>query len=79
MANASAPIQYRAIMEVVKLADSVPPDFHLLPMTYRPALELAMRQSGDGIWNHAMLTLPSRGEGLEGVGTINALDRKSVV
>jgi len=75
MANASAPVQYRAIIEVAKLADKVPPEFHLLPMTYRPALELAIRQFGDGIWNNAMLTLPHRGDGVEGVGTINAFNR----
>jgi hypothetical protein len=47
-----------------------------LPYTYRPAIVLALSQSLDGTWNHAMLTVPSaRAEHFEGVGTINAVRR----
>ena len=73
--HASAPIKYRAITEVAKLPS--PGDrISLLPFTHRAALTLAIQQSGDGTWNHSMLTVPSaRAEHFEGVGTINAVRR----
>jgi hypothetical protein len=74
--HASAPIQYRAIIDVAKLGSRVSPDFGYLPFTFKPAVELAMAQSGDGVWNNAMLTAPSaRSEGFEGVGTVHAVRR----
>ncbi len=55
---------------------SAPPAFHYLPYAYRPALELGVQASANGIWNNAMLTLPSqRAEHFEGVGTIPAFRR----
>jgi hypothetical protein len=74
--HAAAPIQYRATIDVAKLGDRVPPAFHLLPYTFAPAIELAVAQAADGVWNNAMLTLPARGaEGFEGVGTVYAVRR----
>jgi hypothetical protein len=47
-----------------------------LPLSYRPALLLALQQSRDGTWNQSMLAVPSvRAERFEGVGTINAVRR----
>jgi hypothetical protein len=47
-----------------------------LPFTYKPAVALAVQQSVEGTWNHAMLTLPSaRAEHFEGIGTIMAVRR----
>lgn len=75
-AHASPPIQYRAATEVAKLGDRVPPLFHFLPYGFRPALELAVMQAADGVWNNSMLSVPSqRAEGFEGVGTVHAVRR----
>ncbi|MFM8566164.1 MAG: hypothetical protein ACKOCV_00490, partial [Gemmatimonadota bacterium] len=41
--HASAPIQYRAIIDVAKMGEKVDPRINLLPYTYRPALELAVQ------------------------------------
>ncbi len=47
-----------------------------LPLTYRPALLLAVQQSPDGTWGGGMLSVPSsRAEHFEGVGTIPAVRR----
>lgn len=74
--NASAPLQYRAIIDVAKFGDDTPPGVHNLPYAHRPALELAVQASRDGIWNDAMLTLPSqRAEHFEGIGTVPAFRR----
>lgn len=78
MQNASAPIQYRAITEVAKHSIPADSNFHLLPYSYRPALELALQASVDGVWNGSMLTLPSqRAEHFEGIGSIPAFRRLS--
>lgn len=74
--NASAPIQYRATKEVAKLGAEIGPSLDDLPYAYRPALELAVQAAVDGVWNHAMLSLPSqRSEHFEGIGTIPAFRR----
>lgn len=76
LSNASAPIQYRAITDVAKLGADAGPLINLLPLTYRPALELAVQADVYGVWNHSMLTLPSqRSEHFEGIGTIPAFRR----
>lgn len=76
LANAAAPIQYRAVVDVARLADRVGSDLATLPLTHKPALMLAATQSVDGTWNRAMLSVPSaRAEHYEGVGTINAVRR----
>ena len=49
-----------------------------LPYAFQPALALALSQSPDGSWNQAMLAVPTgRSDGMEGVGTINAVRRLS--
>ena len=75
VANASAPIQYRAIIDVAKLSEKVPTAFHFLPYTFKPAIELAIRQSQFGVWNDSMLSFSAKSEGLDGVGTIHAVRR----
>lgn len=74
--HASAPIQYRAIIDVAKLDDATPAGVANLPYTFRPALELAVQAAVDGVWNNAMLALPSqRAEHFEGIGTVPAYRR----
>lgn len=74
--HAAAPLQYRSITEVARIADLVGPGLIALPYTYRPALLLALQQGIDGTWNRSMLALPSiRSERFEGVGTITAVRR----
>jgi len=65
-----------AITEVAKLPSPINDQVGSLPFTHRPALTLALTQSGDGTWNHSMLGVPSsRAEHFEGVGTISAVRR----
>lgn len=74
--HASAPVQYRAIIDVAKLDDAAPAGVANLPYTFRPALELAVQAAVDGVWNNAMLALPSqRAEHFEGIGTVPAYRR----
>ena len=74
--HASAPIQYRAIIEVAKMGGEAPAAIHHLPYTYGPALELAVQASVDGTWNGSMLGIPSqRSEHFEGIGTVPAFRR----
>jgi hypothetical protein len=74
--HASAPIQYRATIDVARLGERLGGKFGGLPYTYAPAMTLALQQSVDGTWNQAMLTVPPiRSDGFEGVGTINAVRR----
>ncbi len=73
--NAIGPLKYRASIEVGRLT-SLPPTFSGLTYSYRPALLLALQQSGDGTWNSAMLAVPSsRAERFEGIGTTSAVRR----
>ena len=74
--NASAPIQYRATIDVARLAERTTPAFQFLPYGFRPAIELAVIQSADGVWNNSMLALPThRADGFAGVGTVHAVRR----
>src|ERR1035437_9594469 len=76
--HASAPIQYRAATEVARLGDRLPAAFHFLPYGFAPAIELAVMQAADGVWNDSMLAVPlQRTEGFEGVGTVNEIGRAS--
>jgi hypothetical protein len=75
--HAAPSIQYRAITEVARLEGIDRNRLAALPLSYPPALTLALQQSPDGSWNQRMLTLPS-GKGAEhfvGVGTIHAARR----
>lgn len=52
------------------------PNIRNLPYAYRPALELAVQASVDGVWNGSILSVPSqRAEHFEGVGTVPAFRR----
>ncbi|HEX6536020.1 MAG TPA: hypothetical protein VF041_15595 [Gemmatimonadaceae bacterium] len=74
--NASPPIQYRATIEVARLALDDPARFDALPYTYEPALTIAVQQSPDGIWYGSMLAVPApRAELFQGIGTITAVRR----
>jgi len=74
--HASAPIQYRTLVDIVRPASGVPERFSGLPYAYRPALLLALLQKADGSWGQSMLGVPSaRSDRFEGVGTINAVRR----
>jgi hypothetical protein len=74
--HAAPPIQYRAIIDVAKAGDKVTPHINKFPLSYRPALELAVQSDVNGVWNGSMLSLPSsRAEHFEGIGTIPAVRR----
>jgi hypothetical protein len=75
LGNASAPLQYRAVIEIARL--DVPSNrLAALPLGFPPALSLALNQGHDGTWNGAMLAVPAPdAEGHEGVGTIPAFRR----
>jgi hypothetical protein len=63
-------------MEVAKPDFAVPADFHLVPYTFKPAIELAVAQQADGVWSEALMATPgARAEGFEGVGTVHAVRR----
>jgi hypothetical protein len=74
--NAAPPIQYRSLVEVARIPLDQSHRFAILPFTYRPALAVALHQGVDGSWGDTMLGIPSgRGDGVQGVGTINAVRR----
>ena len=73
--NAALPLRYRAAAEVAGLDDAARM-LSWMPYAHAPAIELALAQSPDGTWNSSMLTVPSpRAEGIDGVGTIQAIRR----
>jgi hypothetical protein len=65
--------------EVARLADPAVEPLATIPMTYKPAVSLAMAQAPDGSWGTTMLGVPSgkgdKSDPFEGVGTINAVRR----
>jgi len=73
--NASPSVVYRAFTEVAPaLRQSA--DLSNLPYAHRPALQLAVSQRRDGVWNGSMLSIPSRSAtDFSGVGTIQAVRR----
>jgi len=73
--NASGPIKYRSATEVAKADESVTREMEWLPYAFRPALQLALTQSGDGIWNGSMLSVPKHANDFSQVGTIPAARR----
>ncbi len=76
LANATGAIQYRATIDVARVPIADSSRFHGLPYSVPAALELALTQGSDGIWNSAILSLPSaRGDRFNGVGTISAVRR----
>jgi hypothetical protein len=74
--RASAPVQYRACVDVAQIPAPAGSPLRVLPYSHQPALALALRQAVDGVWNGAMLVGPAwKGEGFDGVGTVPALRR----
>ena len=74
--HASNAIRYRAITDVGRLGGEIAREASVLTYAYAPALALAVAQSPDGIWNGAMLEVPSgRPDHFERVGTISAFRR----
>jgi hypothetical protein len=74
--RAAPPLQYRAMTEVARLAEPTVAPLATIPLTYKPAVTLAMAQAADGSWGRTMLGVPSgKGDPFEGVGTINAVRR----
>lgn len=74
--HASAPIQYRACVDVARITTNGGSSLGILPYTFPHAQTLAMQQAVDGIWNNAMLTVPSlRGHEFDQIGTIHAVRR----
>jgi len=65
--------------EVARLAAPAVEPLATIPMTYKPAVSLAMAQAPDGSWGTTMLGVPSgkgdKSDPFEGVGTINAVRR----
>jgi len=72
--HASPSIQARACREVAGIDSAAEPGIGHLPYSNLDAMRLAVTQSVDGTWNHAMLSLPEGG-GFDGVGTIPATRR----
>ena len=76
MEHASAPIKYRAMTEVARLSEPSPRDIDWLPLSHRPALKLAVAQTRDGMWNHSILSVPTKhNSDFVNVGTIPAVRR----
>jgi hypothetical protein len=71
--NAAAPIQYRAIIDVVGLTNDRE-NYRRLSLGFPPALRLAIGQENDGTWGGSMLAVPT-GDSPAGVGTIPAFRR----
>ena len=76
LAHASAPIQYRAIVDVVRGPAELTAKVGGLPYSFRPALQIALQQGFDGTWNQSMFGLPSaKATRFEGLGTMHAVRR----
>ncbi len=73
--HAAAPIKFRAVTEIARIACEGGDPLASLPYTYEPALLLALLQATDGTWPGGMLAVPPAGQGFEGVGTISAVQR----
>lgn len=73
--NASGPVKYRSLKEIVRASDETLRDAESLPYTYRPALRIALTQNVDGIWNEGMLSVPKQGADVATAGTIPAVRR----
>ena len=74
--HASNAIRYRAMADVARLPGDSVGDLSPLAYAHRPAIELALTQARDGLWNASMLEVPAaRADHFERVGTINAFRR----
>lgn len=72
--HAAAPIKYRALLQVADLKNEAA-GASWIPYAYAPAIELMLAQSADGIWNNALLSVPSANGGADQIGTIHAIRR----
>src|SRR5688572_29894454 len=72
--NASAAIQYRAIIDVAGLSQDREA-FRRLPLAFPPALKVAITQRGDGLWGDSILQVPDGNGSHAAVGTIPAFRR----
>ena len=74
--HAAAPIRYRAAVDVARLDGGGGLGLSSIALNFAPAIRLAVMQAADGVWNHAMLSLPpQRGEEFDHVGTVHAVRR----
>ena len=74
--HASAPLKYRALQEIGRTADVGFQDIDWLPYSHRPAIRLAVTQTRDGMWNHSVLSIPTKhGSDFANIGTIPAVRR----
>jgi hypothetical protein len=71
--HAAPPIQYRAVVDVARLPTD--PKLETLALASPYAIKMALTQSLDGTWDGRMLTLPKSGKGVQGLGTIPAVER----
>jgi hypothetical protein len=73
--EAPSVIQYRAIIDVAGW-ESHRESAQVLALSYRPALELAMAQGGDGVWANSILGTPDTEDTtFSAVGTVPAFRR----
>jgi hypothetical protein len=74
--HAAAPIKYRAMADVARIADPSPASLDWLPYSHRPAIKLAAIQQRDGTWHSSILTIPSRTTtDFAHIGTVPAVRR----
>lgn len=74
--HAAAPIKYRAMADVARIADPSPHSLDWLPYSHRPAIKLAATQQRDGTWHSSILTIPSRNSAdFAHIGTVPAVRR----
>ncbi|MFN8582314.1 MAG: hypothetical protein U0163_15240 [Gemmatimonadaceae bacterium] len=75
MSMAPAPIQYRAIIEIVGLGEERT-KLSSLPLSHVPALRIAFSQRANGLWSDSILSVPEgKSESADGMGTIAAFRR----
>ena len=72
--NASAAIQYRAIIDVAALSQDREA-FRRLSLAFPPALKVAITQRGDGLWGDSILQVPDGNGSHAAVGTIPSFRR----
>jgi len=74
--HAAAPIKYRAMADVARIAEPSPRSLDWLPFSHRPAIKLAATQQRDGTWHSSILTIPSRNStDFAHIGTVPAVRR----
>ncbi len=74
LSNASAAIQYRAIIDVAGFNHDRE-SYRRLPLAFPPALKVAITQGGDGTWGDSILEVPDGNGTGHRIGTIPAFRR----